>query len=255
LYWRALTILDVNYQSFVHVTRPLHVLWGQEDHLNLGGLPTTRWPLDKYVWDEYDIRVLPGTPPGQYQLNVGIPTWAGGYRLLAYDDAGQALGDSAVIATVDVLPPRRPPRVDELDTTEQTVVAFPESGVTLLGYAFAGEPVSVPGEWRVTLFWRADTDGPIAGTRTLMLLDPEGREVRRVSGVPCEGGYPFEAWRANEVVRDPILLVFDSEEVLSGRYQIAVGVSSDRSTSGAEPRTVLGTVEFLAGQGEEDADG
>ena len=99
LYWRALTPLGENYQSFVHLAQPLDVLWGQEDHLNPGGLPTTRWPLDRYVWDEYEIRVLPETEPGEYLLNVGLYLQAGGYRLQRQDESG----DSIVIALIEVV--------------------------------------------------------------------------------------------------------------------------------------------------------
>jgi len=103
LYWRALIPLGDNYQSFVHLAQPLHVLWGQEDHLNPGDLPTTRWPLDKYVWDEYDIRVLPETGPGEYLLNVGLYSAAGEYRLQRLDESGQVVGDSIVIASIEVV--------------------------------------------------------------------------------------------------------------------------------------------------------
>ncbi len=102
LYWRALAPMVENYQSFVHLAQPLDVVWGQEDHLNPGDLPTTRWPLDRYVWDEYEVRVSPDAPPGEYLLNVGIYSLAGNYRLLRYDEAGQAAGDSLVIATIVV---------------------------------------------------------------------------------------------------------------------------------------------------------
>ncbi|HEY4720821.1 MAG TPA: hypothetical protein VII92_03170, partial [Anaerolineae bacterium] len=51
LYWRATAPVPVNYQVFAHITRPDTVLWGQSDKLNPGDFPTTRWPLDKYVWD------------------------------------------------------------------------------------------------------------------------------------------------------------------------------------------------------------
>ena len=99
LYWRALTPLSENYQSFVHLAQPLHVLWGQEDHLNPGDLPTTRWPLDKYVWDEYEIHVSPEAEPGEYLLNVGLYSAAGGYRLQRQDGSG----DSIVIASIEVV--------------------------------------------------------------------------------------------------------------------------------------------------------
>lgn len=102
LYWHALAPLDNNYQSFVHLAKPLNVAWSQEDHLNPGGLPTTQWPLDKYVWDEYDIRVPPDTPPGEYSLNVGLYLMSDGSRLKRYDEGGQVVGDSVVVATVEV---------------------------------------------------------------------------------------------------------------------------------------------------------
>jgi hypothetical protein len=102
LYWHALGPLGVNYQSFVHLAQPLDVLWGQEDQVNPGGLPTTRWPPEKYVWDEYEITVKPETPPGEYALNVGLYSAEGGYRLQRYDDDGQIAGDSIVIASVEV---------------------------------------------------------------------------------------------------------------------------------------------------------
>lgn len=102
LYWRALVPMEVNYQSFIHLARPLNVVWGQDDHLNPGDLPTTRWPLDKYVWDEYEICVSPDAPPGEYVLNIGLYSLAGNYRLPHYDETGQVTGDSVVIATVVV---------------------------------------------------------------------------------------------------------------------------------------------------------
>ncbi|MCX7682347.1 MAG: 6-pyruvoyl-tetrahydropterin synthase-related protein, partial [Anaerolineae bacterium] len=187
LYWHALRPLEVNYQSFVHLARPLHILWGQEDHLNPGDLPTTRWPLDKYVWDEYHVRVLPGTPPGEYLLNVGLYSMAGGYRLPRYDESGQAVGDSALIASVEVRRPRRYPAPGELDMAHRMMALIPEAGVTLLGYTESAGQVALPGVWQVTLFWRAARDAPSAHTRTLVLVDRMGQKVLHISGVPADG--------------------------------------------------------------------
>jgi hypothetical protein len=249
LYWRALAPMSENYQTFVHVARPLHLLWGQADRPNPGDFPTTRWPLDKYVWDAYEIRILPGTPPGEYAINVGIPFWAGGYRLPRYDENGQVVGDSAVIATVEVLPPSRQPRPDELGMTRAVMAAFPEGGVTLLGYAQERAQATLPGEWRVTLFWRADGDNPPVRARDLVLLDAEGEEALRVSGAPVEGAYPFAAWQSGEIVRDPLRLVLSQpEDIEAGVYQYGVVVSGDAplSPEGSSDTFVpLGTVEFL----------
>jgi hypothetical protein len=102
LYWRALSDVKENYQSFVHLAQPLDTVWGQEDHLNPGGLPTRRWPRDKYVWDAYEIYVRPETPPGAYSLNVGLYLRSEGYRLKRVGEDGRPVGDSLVIDTVTV---------------------------------------------------------------------------------------------------------------------------------------------------------
>jgi hypothetical protein len=260
LYWRALMPLDANYQSFVHLARPLHILWGQQDHLNPGGLPTARWPLDRYVWDEYEIRVLPGTPPGEYLLNVGLYSMSGSYRLQRYDDDGHIVGDSMVVASVEVERPRRQPRLTELDMTDEVMLTFPHGGVTLLGYALPIRQATLASAWPVTLFWRADQDRPAARTRGLVLLDAGGQEVWRLSGAPVDGYYPFETWRAGEVVRDPFLFVpTQPMNLQAGAYRFAVVVSGDGNKplmpQGASHVFVpLGSVEFLVDHKEEETE-
>ncbi|MGD8966182.1 MAG: hypothetical protein PVI07_01625 [Anaerolineae bacterium] len=103
LYWHALTDLEENYQSFVHLAQPLDVAWAQEDHLNPGGLPTTRWPVDRYIWDEYTIYVPPQTPPGEYKVNIGLYLRSSGYRLQRQDVDRQGVTDSVVIASIEVV--------------------------------------------------------------------------------------------------------------------------------------------------------
>ncbi|MBN1814538.1 MAG: hypothetical protein JXA14_22050 [Anaerolineae bacterium] len=226
LYWRALTPMGENYQTFVHVARPLHLVWGQEDRSNPGDFPTTRWPLDKYVWDAYEIHVPLGTPPGEYMVNVGVPSWEGGYRLPQVDQDGQTLGDGVVIATVEVLPPCRQPDREDLDMTD-AMVAFPEAGVTLMGHE-ASRLARLPGEWRIEFFWRADRDNPSMRIRDLVFLDAAGKEVWRVSGEPTQGVYPVEAWQSGEVVRDPLHFEFTYPGVFElGEYQIGVVVSGE----------------------------
>jgi hypothetical protein len=202
------------------------------------------------VWDAYEIRVLPGTPPGEYELNAGIPSWAGGYRLPRYDENGQVVGDSIVVSTVEVLPPRRQPTPAELDMADEVMATFSGGGVTLLGYTQVHERVVLPDEWRVTLFWRADRDAPSARVRDLVLLDAQGREAERISGVPAEGAYPFEVWQSGEVVRDPLRLVFSgSDGVGVGKYRFGVVLSAETPLApdgAAEVFVPLGTVEFVA---------
>lgn len=102
LYWHAISGVEEDYQAFVHLAEPLNVAWAQEDHLNPGGLPTSRWPRDKYVWDEYEIRIPPETPPGEYKVNVGLYLMSDGSRLQRLD-GDRNDEDSAVIGSVTVV--------------------------------------------------------------------------------------------------------------------------------------------------------
>ena len=145
--------------------------------------------------------------------------------------------------------PRRQPRLAELDMAREVMVTFPEGGVTLLGYTQSHDQVMLPGDWRVTLFWRADQDRPAARVRDLLLLDTEGHEVGRLSGSPVDGHYPFDMWQAGEVVRDPLLFVPAQPVTLKpGVYHFGVMVSADESLIAkgmSEAFVPLGSVEFL----------
>lgn len=240
LYWRTLKPLEKNYQAFVHVARPLHVLWGQEDHLNPGGLPTTRWPMSKYIWDEYDVQTLPGTPPGEYVINVGLYSAADGYRLQRYDESEQIAGDSLVIDAIKVERPRRQPRLSELDMTEELLLTFPGGDLTLLGYKQSHSQVTNQDAWAITLFWRAERAHPSAQRREVILMDQQGNEATRYPGeVPVDGVYPFDGWKSNEVVRDQ--LIFPPIELPPGKYQLGLSVHSEESTT----QTLLGAIEYV----------
>ncbi len=248
LYWRAQTSLEHNYQSFVHLANPLHVLWGQKDHLNPGELPTQRWPTDRYVWDEYKLRVLPGTPPGDYMVNVGLYSMWDGYRLQRYDEQGQVAGDSLVIGSITVKRPLRQPPPSTLDMAQQISLSFPEGGVTLLGYTNSRERVTTSESWTLTLFWRADQKSPAVERRDIVLLDSAGREVLQhpASGAPVDGRHPFQNWRSGEVVRDQ--LVFAPTDLPPGVYQVGLKISANGllGPEGSEAKVVrLGTVEYI----------
>jgi hypothetical protein len=114
LYWKATTPVPKNYQTFVHLVNPRDKLWGQplRDKLNPGDFPTTRWPMDKYVWDDYAtpesvIRVQPDAPPGDYEIAVGLYTLADGARAPVLDATGNPVGDSVILPVkVRILPPK-----------------------------------------------------------------------------------------------------------------------------------------------------
>ena len=221
LYWRALQPLDTNYQSFVHLTYPSAISWGQSDALNPGGLPTTRWPTDRYVWDTHRLRIHPGTPPGEYALEVGLYTLADGRRLPVVMEGGAA-GETVVLQVpVEVLPSRRPPPLSSLEMEE--VGAVYDGQVALLGYNTPGPVTDVPGFLRLTLFWRAERRRPDDLVVTVAIVGADGQVEGMASGPPAVGRYPTWRWSRGEIVRDPYAFWL-GDDFAPGVYTVGVAV-------------------------------
>lgn len=99
LYWKATALVPHNYQVFAHLIAPDGAVWGQSDKLNPGDFPATRWPLDKYVWDDHRLQLKPDTPPGAYQLSVGLYLLEDGRRAPVFDNDGQIVADQVILKT------------------------------------------------------------------------------------------------------------------------------------------------------------
>lgn len=235
LYWRAQEPLEANYQSFVHLTHPAAVSWGQSDALNPGGLPTSRWPLDRYVQDPHRVRVRPGTPPGEYRLEVGLYTLADGRRLPVLGPNDQPAGESVTLRVpVEVVRPRRQPAVEDLALDRRIGLTYDDQ-ITLLGYTAPYTSTGVPGFVQLTLFWQSEQRHPEEFAITVAVVDETGESVALASGAPATGRHPTSEWIRNEVVRDPYAFWlpagFDA-----GTYTVGVVVHR-----GAEPITPEGT--------------
>jgi 4-amino-4-deoxy-L-arabinose transferase-like glycosyltransferase len=73
LYWQALAEIDRRYTVFVHLLDADNRIVAQMDSEPLGGThPTTEWQLGEIVRDNYGLLIAPGTPPGEYLLEVGM---------------------------------------------------------------------------------------------------------------------------------------------------------------------------------------
>jgi hypothetical protein len=107
LYWQATDSIDQKYTVFNHVVDPADParIVGQQDNQPVhDALPTTAWEPGRLVADEYDILLRADTPPGEYELWVGMYVAPDGSRLSVTDAAGQSLGDSVPLATVRIGP-------------------------------------------------------------------------------------------------------------------------------------------------------
>jgi hypothetical protein len=225
LYWWATAPVPDNYQVFAHLTRPTTHLWGQSDNLNPGEIPTRRWPLDKYVRDEHELDILPGTPPGEYQLTVGLYTLADGARVPVFDAQGTFLGDTFTLpTTLRVTRPGRPPRQEALGLTDVIGVGYADE-ITLLGAVLPDRKIELPGFVHLALLWRAEEESPDDITVRVQMVDAEGRLVDEIVTAPVDGRYPASMWASGEVVRDQYSFWL-AETFSPGAYELRVGLST-----------------------------
>lgn len=224
LYWQASAPVPQNYQVFAHLVRPAVTLWGQSDKLNPGDAPTTRWPLDKFVWDEHKLRVLPATPPGEYQLSVGLYLLNEGTRVPVFDAQGQMTGDSVILPTpIRVLPAHT--RIADLTMENQDNISY--DGAVLLGHALESGQVRAPGFVRITLFWQALRAAPAQPAHVrLALVDAAGQTATQLESDPTGGIYPPARWQRGQIVRD-IYSLWLADSLAPGVYAVRLTVDDN----------------------------
>jgi hypothetical protein len=207
LAWRVTAWPSADYQSNLWLATPDGLLWSdketQRPRLYESPPPTTAWQPAQWAWDSREVIVLPGTPPGRYDLVVTLFDLENLQPLTLRDGNGAVLGPTAVIGQVTVT---NPPAPRPIQPQHRVGAAVAGLGVNLVGYdqdrqeAAPGDPVLI------TLFWQRDGEQP-APQFTLDLLDEWGRTVHSWPGrAIIRPGFAAEDWPAAAVLRDQHLL-------------------------------------------------
>ncbi|HID53839.1 MAG TPA: hypothetical protein EYP41_17605 [Anaerolineae bacterium] len=102
LYWKKQDVIDINFQSFVHVLNSEGVLLTQSNHLNPGEYPTRQWPYDKYVRDVHTLTIPENAPQGRYTVTAGLWVQTEGWRMPVLDKSGQQIGDTVTLFDLTV---------------------------------------------------------------------------------------------------------------------------------------------------------
>lgn len=106
LWWQARRESDGGYKVFVHLVNSLGQLIAQRDGEPASGLrPTTTWRPGETITDRVGLYPPPGTPPGDYELLVGMYEPATLERLPVLDAWGQVIGDSISLGSVRISAP------------------------------------------------------------------------------------------------------------------------------------------------------
>lgn len=207
LYWQALQPLSQNYKVGLTLVDDNGVRWSAEGLRDYRWLrnppPTTAWPTDQYALTAFFVDLLPGTPHGNYRLELSFFEQETLTPLTFFGADGQPLGPSLDLGEVTVQSPGEPWPTDlamqhQLDVTDGTI--------TLLG-SNVGRTEAAPGDPALlTLFWTT-----VAGSEaTLSLLNPSGETA--VNWPITFPNYGDGVWRSQLPLRLPVTLA-------DGRYQ------------------------------------
>jgi hypothetical protein len=215
LYWRALRPVEGDYRIYLKLLNGAYHVWGEQDARPFwDGFPTNEWEVDEVVFDPREIPVLPGTPPGSYQLAVSL-----------YDPyQGQALelnsGGELLLGPIEI-ERRKALSVEALDI-QSPLQATLGDRIHLLGYNVKSD--FRPGDnLHLTLFWRCLEEMDKDYTVFTHLVDEAGKMWGQKDNPPVDGFYPTSRWEVGEIVRDQYDILISSE-TLPGEYQIEVGM-------------------------------
>ncbi len=214
LYWRALQLLTADYRVGVVLVDAQGRRWSEaglrDERWHRNPPPTPSWPTEKYVTTAYLVDLLPGTPPGTYQIQLSLFARESLQPLTATTAADQPIGPHLILGSVQVLPPRRPPT----DLRPQFPLAFTANGLRLWG-AQVDRAQAAPGDPAlVTLFWSA---APQQETAVALRLLDERETVAHEWALKLPA-LPDGVWRDQVLLKLPLTLA-------NGRYAWQFGAS------------------------------
>jgi hypothetical protein len=101
LVWLARQEMDASYKVFVHIIDDTGKLWVQDDSRPVRyASNTNRWLPGQAILDRHDLPLPAETPPGSYQVRLGLYNEASGVRLLVADAEGAPVDDQVLLTRV-----------------------------------------------------------------------------------------------------------------------------------------------------------
>ncbi len=214
LYWQRREPLETDYSAYLHLINGVYDVWGGQDGGPLwGAMPTSLWEEEMVVADRRQLQVLPGTPPGVYQIEMGMYDPMAMVPLEPVNEDGNLLLGSVEVVRGAVSPPPSPHVAQEANFDNQ---------VRLLGYDLEGQ--GEPGATlQLTLFWESLASMAEDYTVFVHLVSTDGKIWGQRDSQPVTGFYPTSLWIPGEFVRDQIDLPI-SDEAPTGEYDLVVGM-------------------------------
>jgi hypothetical protein len=178
-----------DFHVFAHLLDAWGSQWGESLPFHY---PSAQWAPGESFLDRIVVQLPSGTPPGAYQLQVGLYSPEGDSNLTAVGSDG---GFAGTIASLPVsLSPSA--KLKPLEGIRRPLGVELAPGLTLLGANLDTASARTREPIFLTLFWQAEA--PLDDITVRLRL---GDRVL-YEGAPVHGTYPTSAWRVGEGVAD-----------------------------------------------------
>jgi hypothetical protein len=208
LYWRTLRPLDKNYQTTVGLVDEKGEVWSPKTldrPRDYQDYPATHtWPTDAYAVDSFELPIIPGTPPGQYQIFAEVFERDSLLPLPAHASASRPRTRpwAAQIGSLDVTRAQRTFNADELGIYNVKADQALTPEITLLGANRDRDAVLSGETVLLSLFWQAVQKPAQDYTATIELVDDRNQVVLTRDFPLGNGRYLPSQWNANEQIVD-----------------------------------------------------
>lgn len=203
LHWTVRHQPSHRYQTVVHLVGADGLRWSHPDSYRptdyQDGPPSVVWTPGRHVLDSHEVEVLPGTPPGVYDIVLTVFDRESLVPLSVLDEGLQPIAPELTLGQVRLVGSRAPIRPEQLDIQERLDVSL--GPMTLLGLRFDRDQAAPGDPVFVTTFWRAEADPDEDSELQLELLAPDGSVAGTYDLPPTADWHPVSAWEPGDVWR------------------------------------------------------
>jgi mannosyltransferase len=208
LFWEAMQPLDEDYRVSLLLRDTTGQSWGQWDGRPAAYLyPTDRWRVGQVVFGRYDLLSVPGTPPGDFGLEVGVYTEEDPVGLDVLDPSGAPQGKRAMLGAVGLSVPAVTADQIEVPNPGRSQVG---GGLAILGWDLDRAEAQPGDRLLLTLIWSVESKPQDNDGVRILVTDKAGQTLD--AGVfpptniwhPTTAWMPGQAWRGQTTFRLPI---------------------------------------------------
>lgn len=231
LEWLALKSMSINYRASLRLVDGGGRVWGYSDGQMADGFyPTAVWQVGQRVRDLREVTPVPGTPPGEYYVELRVYRPSDG-QTLEVVDAQKRVSALLRLGPVRLASVQRPQTPGDWQLPNR-LEARCSDGLELVGYALPSDRVREGEDLLVTLGWLARAQLVEDHVVSVQLVDMS-EVVRAEITVPVSPTYPSSSWQAGDFVRGQYALRVPPG-VGAGEYRVRLRLADSSDCSPAE---------------------